>query len=79
MLPIEISSLMVQEARKVKVEVPTLPGLQRATFLLLHPHMVDKDLYFSIHSLNPNPMASLMLNDFLKSMAPVSHTEVMAA
>lgn len=41
--------------------------------------MVDKDLYFSRHSLKPNPSASFLLNDFVKFMTPDSHTEMMAA
>lgn len=54
------------------------PG-RMGTTLVLHPHTVDKDLGFSRHGLKPNPMASLMLTDFLKSPAPESPTELMAA
>lgn len=65
----EIYCLTVQEAGKITIKGLALPGSQMATFVP-HPHLTDKDLGSSKHSLKPSPMVSLKLNDLLKSMAP---------
>ena len=42
----EMDFVIVQEAGKVKIKLPALPGLRMAT-AVLHPHVEDKDLVLS--------------------------------